>query len=194
MINRVFDDLTVIEKTSDRAKDGSIIWKCKCSCNKICFVSTTYLNRGRVTSCGCKNKPKREISKLYKVWSTMKDRCNNPNNKGYSNYGGRNVKVCDEWNDYDNFYAWSIENGYDESLSLDRINNDGNYEPSNCRWSTRREQNENKRNNHLETINGLTFTLSQWARKYNLNYKTIYTRYKRGKRNEELIAPLRHSR
>ena len=106
-------------------------------------------------SCGCYNKElvkkvnvkhNMSYSKLYKVWQGMKTRCYNPNFIYYCNYGSRGITICNEWlNDFKSFYDWAIDNGYKEGLTIDRINNDGNYEPSNCRWITRAEQNRNQR-------------------------------------------------
>ena len=94
-------------------------------------------------------------TKLYSRWTNMKDRCNNPHNISYPNYGGRGIQVCEEWqHDFQAFFDWAMANGYREDLTLDRINNDGNYEPSNCRWATKLEQGANKRNNIHVTING----------------------------------------
>ena len=87
--------------------------------------------------------------RLYGIWSGMKTRCANPKNPGYKNYGGRGIAVCEEWREcFRVFQSWALENGYDENLSIDRINNNGNYEPSNCRWATHQQQAENKRQSH----------------------------------------------
>ena len=125
---------------------------------------------------------------LYKRYYSMKARCYNKNSQAYSNYGGRGIKICDEWlSDFMNFYNWAMENGYNEKLTLDRINNNGNYEPSNCRWITDYEQRFNKRNNRLLTINGETKTITEWAQISNLNVHTIYSRIRNGWKNEELL-------
>ena len=84
-------------------------------------------------------------TRLYNIWRAMRQRCNNPQNNRYSVYGGRGISVCEEWEVFENFYKWSMENGYKEDLTIDRKNTDGNYEPSNCRWATIKEQNRNKR-------------------------------------------------
>lgn len=84
--------------------------------------------------------------RLHRIWQDMKTRCYNPKHESYKNYGGRGITVCEEWRkDFTAFYLWAIEHGYDKSLSIDRINNDGNYEPNNCRWATTKEQAKNKR-------------------------------------------------
>lgn len=107
----------------------------------------------------------------------MKNRCYNKKLKEYKNYGGRGIKICDEWkNDFLVFYKWSIENGYSDNLTIDRIDVNGNYEPSNCRWATIEMQANNKTNNHFITYNNQTLTINQWARKLNIPRETIKTR------------------
>lgn len=104
-------------------------------------------------------------TRLYSTWTGMKTRCTNKNCAKYKNYGGRGIKICDEWlNNFQSFYDWAMENGYRDDLSIDRINNDGNYEPSNCRWIKMEEQASNKTTNHLIAYNGKTDTISGWAR------------------------------
>jgi len=119
--------------------------------------------------------------KLYKAWHAMLNRCNNPKNKYYSRYGGRGICVCDEWNDYIKFAYWAFENGFSENLSIDRIDNDGNYEPDNCRWVTMKVQHNNRSGNRLITINGITKTVSEWCDEYDINYNTVLQRMKYGK-------------
>lgn len=110
----------------------------------------------------------------------MIDRCNNPQNKFYHRYGGRGITVCKEWHDYVEFAAWSLSNGFDVGLSIDRINNNGNYEPCNCRWVSMKNQQNNRCNNRLITINGETRTVSEWCDKYQINYNTVLQRMKYG--------------
>jgi hypothetical protein len=107
----------------------------------------------------------------------MKQRCYNKNNPKYKNYGARGIRICDEWlNDVSAFIKWSLDNGYDDTLSIDRINVDGDYEPSNCRWATNAEQALNRTDNRLLTYNGVTMTMKEWADKYNLPYKLVESR------------------
>lgn len=127
-------------------------------------------------------------TKLYRIWIAMKSRCYNQRHSSYANYGGRGIVICDEWKiDFKSFYDWSMANGYKEELQIDRIDNNGNYEPNNCKWSTRREQANNRRTTHLETINGETHTLAEWSRISGIKIGTIAKRYHDGKRGEELI-------
>lgn len=120
------------------------------------------------------------INKLYAVWSAMKQRCTNPNNKKWERYGGRGISVCAEWKDsYDNFKVWALSNGYREGLTLDRIDNNKGYEPSNCRWTTYHEQNLNtSRSVHIE-YKGEVHSPQEWADLYGLKLKAIYTRMER---------------
>lgn len=116
-------------------------------------------------------------TKIYHVWQSMKHRCYLKSDTNYYKYGARGITVCDEWwNSFEAFYNWAIENGYEEGLSIDRIDNNGNYEPSNCRWVTRRVQANNTRRNKLITYAGKTQSLPNWCRELNLNYKTVRTR------------------
>jgi hypothetical protein len=118
-------------------------------------------------------------SRLYRIYSHMKERCYSPNTKCYRNYGGRGIAICEEWkNDYLEFKNWALTNGYREDLTIDRIDNDGDYCPQNCRWADTFLQASNKRNNHLLTLNGKTKTLSQWSRECGLKITTIYMRVK----------------
>lgn len=127
---------------------------------------------------------------LYRRYYHMKARCYNPNCKAYKNYGGRGIRICDEWlEDFMNFYNWAIENGYQDDLTIDRIDNNGNYEPSNCRWITDYEQRFNKRNNKLLTIERETKTITEWAKLYNLNIHTIYSRIRYGWKGKDLLKP-----
>lgn len=116
-------------------------------------------------------------TRLYRLWKVMKSRCYNEHVDRYQNYGGRGIIVCDEWkNDFMSFYDWSIKNGYDDTLTIDRINVDGNYEPSNCRWATMKQQMRNTSRNAYFTYNGTTHCLSEWCEILNLKYSTVHSR------------------
>ena len=186
--NQKFNMLTVLEKSGH--KNNRIIWKCQCDCGKIIYENAIYLKNGRRKSCGCLNRQrliqiatKHNLSKtrVYKCWIAIKKRCFNSNCDIYPLYGGRGITMCDEWkNDFLSFYNWSMQNGYKDTLTIDRIDNNGNYEPSNCRWTNWITQNNNRRNNHLITYNDKTLSLSQWAKEYDINLSTFTNRIRRG--------------
>lgn len=165
------------------------MWLCLCDCGNETIAKATQLVKGSKKSCGCRKSIstiKRNFvhghthTRLYRIWSLMKDRCNNINTHAYVNYGGRGITVCDEWLSFEPFYEWAMNNGYTQDLSIDRINNNGNYEPSNCRWATVLEQATNKRTNRIISFNGVSRTMSEWARSLGLDYKKLHYRLKNG--------------
>lgn len=184
LTNKKIGRLTVLEFFG--YKNNKVIWKCRCDCGNITYVVHGNLIHNSTKSCGCLQKEllsKRSIThnltktKIYSTWIDIKKRCYNVNSISYCNYGGRGITVCDEWkNDFKSFYNWSMQNGYDETLSIDRINNNGNYEPSNCRWVDRKTQNNNTRHNHYITYNGKTLTLAQWSEELGLTYSCLKSR------------------
>lgn len=127
-------------------------------------------------------------TRLHNIWIGIKTRCYNPNHHNYKDYGGRGIKMCDTWkNDYLSFAKWSRENGYLEDLSIDRINVDGDYSPENCRWTDRKTQGNNKRNNVMITANGQTLSRAEWARKNNIPVGAILARQSRGWSAEDSV-------
>lgn len=167
--------LTVIERVH-KPGNNRTFWRCCCDCGNTTIVDARDLKNGHTKSCGCMRRSAQGFSnnRIYNIYKKMIERTTNPNCKAYKDYGGRNIKVCDEWlNDFEKFYLWSVNNGYDEGLTIDRIDNGGNYEPDNCRWVTPKVQANNRRSNHNITYNGQTRTMKQWAEILNVNYKTI---------------------
>lgn len=149
LTGKQFGHWTVLS-IAGKDKRGNVIWNCRCSCGEEKQVDGRSLRGGASKSCGHGKKrgnPKHgsRYTKLYMVWVSMRGRCSNPHNKDYEYYGGRGITVCGEWDDYINFERWALSHGYSDGLSIDRINNDGNYEPSNCRWATAHEQRINQR-------------------------------------------------
>ncbi|AFL99510.1 AP2 domain-containing protein [Desulfitobacterium dehalogenans ATCC 51507] len=148
-----FGRLTAIERAENRGT--KTMWLCECDCGNRKIIAAGDLGSGRTNSCGCLRKEyvaaKNYIhghtdDRLNSIWRDMKKRCYNPRNKSYKDYGARGIELCNEWrNDFMSFYKWAIANGYSDELSIDRIDNDKGYEPSNCRWATRLTQNINQR-------------------------------------------------
>lgn len=153
LIGQTFGKLTVLSE-AEKATDGRIQWHCLCECGQNAIVSTASLRSGHTKSCGCykyecawKHGKANKGDRLYNIWCKMNARCTNPNWSRYKDWGGRGISVCSEWqHDFNAFQSWALSHGYTKELTLDRINNDGNYEPSNCRWTTIQVQNWNKRN------------------------------------------------
>lgn len=132
-------------------------------------------------------------SKLYHVWVSMKQRCNNENNRNYGRYGGRGISVCKEWDEFEPFMKWSLENGYREGqVELDRKDNEKGYCPDNCRFVSHKENLRNTHRKLYQVINGENITLSEAAEKYGINYRLIYQRYRRGNRGDKLIEPVKN--
>lgn len=127
-------------------------------------------------------------TRIHNEWRAMKRRCYTKSHIEYKRYGGRGISVCDEWRDnFMSFYDWAMTNGYRDDLTLDRIDVNGNYEPSNCRWVTQKEQQNNRRNNHYIEYNGEKLTAKQFSEKYNLNYSTLITRLHRNWSIERIL-------
>jgi len=129
-------------------------------------------------------------SRLYNIWSLMHSRCENSNLDYYHRYGGRGISVCEEWSKFEGFKEWALNNGYEDGLSIDRLDVNGNYEPKNCKWSTNTEQQRNKRNNHFIMLNGETKTVAEWAEISGLPYKTLQRRIYTGCKKEDLLKPI----
>lgn len=129
-------------------------------------------------------------SRLYRIWNGMKSRCDNPNRKDYHQYGERGISYCAEWSDFIPFYEWATATGYEDNLTLERIDVNGNYEPDNCKWITPKEQANNKTTTPYVLYNGEYVTLKQLSEELGINYQTLFGRYKRGERDEKLIRPI----
>lgn len=180
-----------------RNKWNQALWLCQCDCGKHLTTLCDTLVRGRTQSCGCL---RRDITiqrnfrhglcdkPEYITWNGMKCRCENPNEKGYENYGGRGIKICKRWRySFENFYT-DMGPKPGPEYSIERINNDGDYEPGNCKWATRQEQNDNSRHNHMLEFQGKTLTMSQWANAISVSRGTLTNRLKTGWTIEEALT------
>ena len=167
-------------------------WVCKCDCGATVSVIGTNLRRGTSKSCGCLQKELLSQRKtthggwakneaLYSVWCGILSRCNPKlKNESTKNYGQRGIRVCPEWENYQNFREWAKRSGYTKGLSIDRIDVDGDYCPDNCRWTDSKTQQNNRRSNIRIEYCGETRTLKEWSEILNINYQTVYSRYSRG--------------
>lgn len=197
-MRRMFEDLSgqrfgrLVVVGRDDKEGNKTYFICRCDCGNMKSVRADSLKAGRIRSCGCMKKEqdrtnltahhshKMSGTRLYEIWQGIKKRCYNPKDVRYDRYGGRGIRVCDEWrDDFSTFYKWAIENGYEESLTIDRIDNNGDYCPDNCRWTNKREQARNRSSNIKITIGNATKTLTEWCEIFGLDVSTIHARYNR---------------
>lgn len=182
-----FNDLTVIRKTKEKSNE-SYLWLCRCDCGNEVKVKKWNLTSGNTKSCGClKMESVKKMNqkntthgmtrtKLYRVWESMKRRCDSDKAERYPNYGGRGITYCDEWKEFSGFHKWAKNNGYKEGLSIDRIDVDGNYEPGNCRWVTLEEQSFNKTNSRKVPYKDKELTIAELAKETGKTYHLLYQR------------------
>jgi len=195
-----FGKLTVIKRIKSSIEPSGrkrVRWLCKCDCGNITYSSGDNLRENKSLSCGCERKNTlKEIrtthsmtgTRIYNIWGHMIQRCNNPKNKHYKEYGERGINICSKWLNFQNFYK-DMGKSYKEhckkygekDTTIDRVSVNGNYEPSNCRWATRKTQSNNTRANHFITYNNETLTMAQMAEKYNLPKGTLSSRLNRDK-------------
>ena len=168
---------------------------CRCDCGNVKSVDIFDLIKGKSTKCmSCAAHERSKThgmskTRLYSIWKGIKRRCYQKNCASYSDYGSRGISVCPDWlHDFRAFYDWSMANGYNDTLSIDRIDNDGNYEPGNCRWATRTVQNNNTRRNHYVEYQGEMCTLADLSRLNGMSQLTIYKRLQRGWSVEEALT------
>ena len=163
---------------------------CLCECGKTKLIRKDVIGK-KTFSCGCLAKEKTHYktnTRLHMIWSNMKRRCYNKNDKDFYNYGARGIDVCNEWNEnFMNFYNWALSNGYDDKLTIDRIDNDKGYCPENCRWVDLKTQCNNRKTNRYIEYNGEKHTISEWSELYNINYHTFCSRLYRGWKFEDII-------
>ena len=192
-----FGRLTVIERVGT-TNDGKATWSCKCDCENYCVVSGALLRNKHTRSCGCLEKEVKKAgtnkkhgkfyTRLSSIWRDMKKRCYCPNAGNYKHYGARGITICDEWlHNFQAFWDWAMANGYQDDLSIDRIDNDKGYSPDNCRWATQKAQVNNRRSNHYITFAEKTLTITQWQEKQGITKGQYDSRIKRGWTIEEAL-------
>lgn len=173
----------------NKVEDNKTFWNCTCTlCGKQFIATNSTINKA--IACGClKGKTIYKWQhhgnpKLYKKWNHMLSRCNNLKDISYQSYGGRGIQVSSEWRNYDRFYEWAMANGYDEGLEIDRIDVNGNYEPSNCRFVTNKQNRRNLRRTKYYIYNGEKLSLADIAEKLGVNYKTLWQQLTRDNNNK----------
>ena len=171
----------------DRIENKKAYWLCQCECGKKKTICTANLKSGHSKSCGCLNREakykthEKTNTRIYGIYNGIKTRCYNKNMNMYKYYGGRGIKMCDEWkNNFESFYQWSINNGYRDELTIDRIDVNKNYEPNNCRWIPMNEQHYNRTDNVYYIINNQKKCLAELCKEYNMPYQTVRKRLERG--------------
>lgn len=189
-INKKYGRWTVLA-FSHAASGNRQMYLCKCDCGTLRTVCMAQLKNGHSRSCGClridsatkhggSGGYKGHKPRLYKIWSGIKDRCYYPNNKDYKNYGGRGITLCSEWQNYENFRSWALSNGYQDNLTIDRIDVNWIYCPENCRWATVKEQARNKRSSIMVTFGGKTQCATAWCEELHMNRNLISRRLRAG--------------
>lgn len=185
-----FGKLIVLGISDKKGKSGHKYYRCLCDCGNEKDISASHLATGASKSCGCgvrlatiKRNTTHGLSKsrLFTKWMNMKSRCSNPNDKAYAYYGGKGIKVCDEWQtNFMAFYDWSMSNGYSDNLTIERIDVNGDYMPNNCKWIPFCDQAKNKSNNRFVEINGTKKLISEWCKESPVSMTTIYQRIRNG--------------
>lgn len=193
--------LTAVKRVGTNSRSQSE-WLFKCDCGNEVIKTASLVKRGGISSCGCLSKERIERfaenyagankthgkthTRLYRIWEGMKSRCGST--KDYYKWW-KDISVCEEWQEFESFYQWAISNGYRDNLTIDRIDNNGNYEPSNCRWATLKTQANNRSSNRYMTYNGVTKRMTEWMREFGKTREYYYKR-KNKYTDEEIIDSL----
>lgn len=191
IIGKKYNKLTCVKKDENKDK-RYYIFRCDCGNEKSIIASNVI--GGYSTSCGCvklkgnNTKHGGKGTRLYHIWKSMRERCNNPNTNRHHIYHDRGIRICKEWDDFSVFREWALSNGYNETLTIDRINGNLGYHPDNCRWATYTEQANNSSNAKMITYNGKTQSQSEWGRELGINHSTISDRAKKGWSVERVLG------
>lgn len=183
LTGRRYGYLTVVKRVENNSK-GQSVWQCLCDCGNVKIVSGASLKTGKVKSCGCFRVNRRPTlrhgmshTRLYNIWVCIKKRCYKEKDPAYKNYGGRGIKMCDSWrNSFESFAEWAFNNGYADSLTIERIDVNADYCPDNCTWIPLNQQQNNRTSCLMYTYNGETKNLAEWCDSLKLPYMTIYNR------------------
>lgn len=197
MTGKRFGRLTVVEYVGN-TREGRAEWRCVCDCGKTIVAHGKNIRRGNTKSCGClklEKSTKRIVdlntthgmahSRLHRIWHNMRVRCACPSFVGWEYYGGKGITVCGEWQTFEPFYKWAMENGYSDDLTIDRIDSDKGYSPDNCRWATTHEQALNKKATRFITFMGKTQCMADWSKEYGMGKGWL-----NGLTDEEAVAKL----
>lgn len=201
---QVFGRLTVISRAG--SKSGRVLWACECQCGRTTEVVSHDLTSGHTTSCGCWRNERNtstpvvhgharrgvKLTPTYRTWQAMMTRCYNPNVPPYKDYGGRGITVCAGWHYFENFLAYMGERP--DGMTLERVDNSGNYAPDNCKWATKAEQANNTRANRYVEFQGERITQAEFARRIGISQSTVSARLKRGWTVEQIAATPTYSR
>ena len=198
LTGKKFGRLVVIEGIEKRSKNGRVLWKCLCDCGNYSTVCSSDLKSGNTKSCGCgeiENRITHGMSKhkCFKTWDGMMRRCYSEKHMAYHNYGGRGISVVKQWRESPKvFIEWMVANGWEKGLEIDRIDNDGDYMPENCRIVTTMENHNNTRYNRRFIAYGENLTVGEASRKYKIRYSTIMERLKRGWTGNRAVSSVQH--
>lgn len=203
-----FNRLVAIRRSDEKSNGHHVFWQCECDCGNTIIVRKDSLLSGHAQSCGCllseryragyRRSAGMSNTRIYKIYLSMKYRCYNPCSKAYPLYGGRGIRVCDEWlgeSGFHCFYQWAMNHGYSDDLTIDRIDNNGNYQPSNCRWATAKEQGRNRRTSVIIEYKGKKQCLLDWCNELGISRSATTKRLKNNPQipPEELFGQRRYS-
>lgn len=184
LTNQKFGKLVVLEKDQIKTKSGNAKWICQCECGNEVSVIGSHLRSGHTSSCGCNRISNiaqgHAKERIYRTWKKMHIRCSDPNSDRYKWYGGKGIEVCNQWSSFIEFRSWAYASGYDDTLTIDRINSEKNYSPDNCRWVDMKVQANNRTSNKIVYFEGKEYTVTELAEEKGMLPSTIFNRLKLG--------------